>query len=623
MHGVALLLLDNQLGESMKKIKYTILFTAMLIILSQQGIGQDLIRTNPSDITDPQALFINPAILPYQNLCFNLGMKIFHVGFLSDNSTGLKYSFNSNSFPNILLNRVGVGITLQNFDSPYHSDTGIGISLGYSLTPSLSFGVSAQGSNFHLDEEKMDLVDLDDPLLQDRMGKWYIRFGAGFLVRPDEKFSAGLSINNINRPSKSFEKGNKEERNRIPLELDFGVKYYFNKIFGISVFSHYQKEELAPSIAAEANIDNQGLIRTGYVDRCLMFEGQINISNGLGVTYRLDYPFYEVNKVSYGSHQLGLTWNMKFNRDYTFNIRTSKDTVRVIKEYTKIKINKKEDRKKLFLNLDDIDLQFPAKKTTEEIQIDESYRGGMALDDIAESLPHTNQLEAYKENFLEIRNHVKSKNKDFVIDIYFPDAITGERAIVIKNYLIDSLKFKEKNIKLHKESNGNSDLQEAKKDSIIILLDASDAQFSDSKYIEISSPPIEKMIPEKLFFHITNTKLTRVGKWRILITNSLKEPIHEIIGLHNIENLVEWDCFKDDGSLMDVGNYYYQFQYSLGGGNRWIPKNPTRQRLVFIRVNRAKTIEITTDAINDLEMLKEVIIRLKESSDYVQLEENE
>jgi len=592
-----------------------------VLILSQPGFSQSLIRANPADIIDPQALFINPAILPYQNLSFNLGMKVYHVGFLSDNSTGLKYSYNTNSFPNVLLNRVGIGLNLQSFNTPYLNNTGIGISLGYSLAPIFSIGISAHGSNLHYDPDKFDLVDLHDPVFQDGTGQWNISFGAGLLVRPNEKLSIGLSCNNINRPDLSL----MNDGAKLPFELDFGIKYYFNNIFGASMFSHYQEEELIPGIFAEVNIDKKALIRTGYIDRCMMFEGYLNVLNGFGISYRLDYPLYEVNEFSYGSHQLGFTWNMKFNPDYTFNIRASTDTVRVVKEYSKIRINKKEDRKKLFSNLDYYDLKFPEKKTTEEIPTESSGGAGMALDDIAESLPHNNQLEAYRDNFLEIRNNVKNTKKDFKIDIYFPDATTAERARVIKNYLVDSLRFKEKDIKLHRESNGNSndyDSQQAKKDSIQILLDNSDDRFSDSEYIEISSPPIETMIPDKLYFHIMNTKLTRVSKWRILITNALNEPIHEITGLHNIESLVGWDCFKNDGTLMDVGNYYYQFQYSTGGG-RWIPKNPKRHRIVFIKVSRAKTIEITTDAINDLRMLKEVIIRLKEPSNYVHMEEDE
>ncbi len=599
----------------MKTIKYKIVLVILLMILSQQGISQDLIRTNPADITDPQALFINPALLPYQNLSFNVGMKIYHLGFIGDNSVGLRHGYSSTSVPNVLLNGVGIGLTFQNFNSPYHSDNGIGISLGYCIRPSFSLGFSVQGSNFHLDKDKLGPVELADPLLS-RMGKWYFSYGAGMLIRPGDKFSAGLSLNNINRPSKSFESGNNEERNRVPLEMDLGAKYYFNNVFGISAFSHMQKYEFTPGIAGEVNIDNEGLIRAGYVDHGIMFEGQIKVRGGFGIVYRLDYPFSELTKVSYGSHQLGLTWNMKFNLDYTFNIQVSVDTIRVIKECTKIRIKKNEDREKLFTKLDYIDLQFPEnKKTTEQIPVEEPSQGGMALDDIGRYLPYNDHLEAYKDNFLEIRDYMKSTDKDFTIDIYYADATTAERAMVIKNYLIDSLSFKDKNIKLHQESNGKSadhDQQQAKKDSIKLAFDISNDRFSNSEYIEISTPSIEQLIPEKVIFQLTNKKLTRVSHWRILITNSLGDPVHEIVGINNIESLVEWDGFQDDGTLLEVGNYYYQFQYSAGGSSNWIPKDPKRYPLAFIRVDRAKTIEITTDAINNLTMLKEVVIRLKE-----------
>lgn len=602
--------------KSMRTIRYKkILIIVCFLIISHQGFSQSLIRTNPADIADPQALFINPAILPYQNLSFNLGMKVYHVGFLSDNSTGLKYTYNSNSFPNLLFNGVGIGLTLQNFNASILNTAGIGVSLGYSFASVFSVGVSAYGSNIHYDLSKAEEFDPRDLLFQDGTGQWNVSFGAGVLVRPNEKINIGISCNNVNRPDLSLQ----NKGARLPFELDFGMKFYFNRIFGASIFSHYQDEELTPGLVAEANFESKGAIRTGYVDRCVMFEGFLNIFSGFGLTYRLDYPLYEVNEFSYGSHQLGLTWNMKFNPDYTFNIQSSEDTVRVIKEYTKISI-KKENIDKLFANLDSIDLQFPGGKTTEVIPVETSISGGMSLDDIGGGLPHNNYLDSYKENFLEIRNYIKTKNKNLVVEIFFPDALTAERASVIKKYLIDSLQFKDKNIKLHLESNGNSNksLQDAMKDSIRVLVDMSPDLDSNSKYIAITSPITEKMIPHKILFHITNARLARVVKWRILITDFLKEPVHEIIGVHKIENLVEWDGFKNDGTLMDVGNYYYQFQYCVSGGNNWIPKKPKRNRLVFIKVKSEKSIEITTDAVDDLDMLKEVIIRLKEPSDFQQ-----
>jgi len=120
------------------------------------------------------------------------------------------------------------------------------------------------------------------------------------------------------------------------------------------------------------------------------------------------------------------------------------------------------------------------------------------------------------------------------------------------------------------------------------------------------------MMPNKIFFHITDAKVHRVSRWRIMIADAIGEPFHVINGFNTIESLVEWDGFQDDGTLMEPGNYYYQFQYSFDGGNTWIPKNPKRQMLTFVRVIKAKTTEISSHFTNNLSLLREVIIRLKE-----------
>lgn len=570
---------------------------------------------------DPQSLFINPAILPYRNLAFSLGMKIYHVGFLSDNSTGLKYSYSSNSIPNVLLNGAGLGITLQSFDTPILNNAGIGLSLGYAIIPGVAIGVSAHGNNLNYDRSKFDLKDAFDPVFQNGTGQWNVSFGAGLFVHPNERFSFGLSANNINRPDLSLQ----NKGARIPVELDFGLKYFFSNIFGVSLFSHYQEEELTPGIIAEANFSHKGLIKTGYTDRCVMVEGNISLTNGFALNYRMDYPLYEVNKFSYGSHQLGFSWNMKLRPDSPLNIHASADTVKVIKECTKLRL-KKADQDKLLSNLDYPDLYYPEKKATEEIV--QEPGGGIPLDDIEDVLPHNKYLEEYRESFNEIRKNLKETNRKINIDIYYSNGTTAERAKIIKNYLVDSLHFKRDEIRLLQEKKDNQILkwQQSKKDSIQKLINNSRDRNSAAEFIEISSPYVEKLLPEKVKFSIPGLKSRKISDWRILITNYAKQTVHEIKGHYNIGDPIEWDGLTGDGvtkdkKLLAVGNYYYQFQYSTNGGVRWIPDNPKRQPIVFIRVKREKTVEITTENVNDLKLLKEIVIRLKEPPDQENMEQ--
>lgn len=594
----------------MKQIILTIIFISIMVNLPSQGLGQNIIRTNPADVMDSRALFINPAILPYRDMSFALGMKVFHLGFLSDNSTGLKYSYSSNSFPNLLLDRIGVGVTLESFNTPYFATAGLGLSFAYSITPAFSFGVTAHTSNLSYDITKFDLVDLDDPVFRNGSGQWNARFDAGLLVRPMNNFSVGFSCNNLNRPDLSLV----NDGARIPLEMNFGLKHYF-KNFGTSLFGHYENEDLTLGIVAEANIQNKALVRTGYCDRSLLFEGQLNIGSGFALSYRMDYPLYEVNNFSYGSHELGITWNMRPNPEYSFSVRASVDTVRLIRETSRIRINKQEDAKQIFGQIDDHDLEFPGAKTKQEQDIPIAATSGMSLDDVFnESLPFSKYLDTYRQNFQEISDNFKSSGQQLKVDIYYLDATTAERAVMIKNYFRDTLNFKEKEIRLHREENSNGN-HRALKDSIEALLSNSVDWSSPKEYIEISSAPIENLVPKQIYFQINAPNVGRVTKWRILITNILGEQIHEISGYQNIEKEVSWDGFKRDGSSVPVGNYYYQFQYVTGGGDRWYPKKPDIHPIVFIQVRRSKIIELTTSELTHLNKLKEVVIRLKNPPD--------
>ncbi len=590
----------------MKHIILTIFFLSIMINLPGEGYSQNIIRTNPADVMDSRALFINPAILPYRNMTFNLGMKVYHLGFLSDNSTGLNYSYSSNSFPNLLLDRIGVGVTLESFNTPYFSTAGLGVAFAYSITPGFSFGVSAHGSNLSYDVSKFDLVDPDDPIFRNGAGQWNVRFDAGLLVRPMNNFAVGLSCNNLNRPDLSLV----NDGAKIPIELNFGIKQYF-KIFGASLFGHYENEDVTLGFLCEANIQNKGMIRTGYCDRSLMIEGQLNVGSGFALNYRMDYPFYEVNNFSNGSHELGITWNMRPNPEYSFSVRSSVDTVRLVRETSKIRINKQEDQQQIFDQIDDHDLEFPGAKTKKEQDIPTAASSGMSLDDVFnESLPFSKYLDTYRQNFQEISDNIKSAGPQLKVDIYYLDATTAERAVMIKNYFLDTLKFKEKDIRLHLEANSNGN-HSTRKDSIKSLLKNSDDWGTPKEYIEISSAPIENLVPNKIYFQINAPNIGRVTKWRILVTNILGEQIHEISGYQNIEREVTWDGFKRDGSAVPVGNYYYQFQYVTGGGDRWFPKKPDIHPIVFIQVRRSKIIELTTSELIHLDKLKEVIIRLK------------
>ena len=166
----------------MKLIISLIVFT----LIGISGNAQELIRTNPADITDSKILFINPAVLPKQNMAFNIGMKVYQVGFILGDAADLRHSYSSNSFPGFMFKNLGVGITLQNFNTPFHNVTGIGFSAGYLIIEGLAVGITAKANNLSYNQESFDLVIKDDPVFANGTGQWNGSFDAGFLVSPNK-----------------------------------------------------------------------------------------------------------------------------------------------------------------------------------------------------------------------------------------------------------------------------------------------------------------------------------------------------------------------------------------------------------------------------------------------------
>ena len=593
-------------GEVMKSKIYIYIVVIVMLGFISNGSAQEIVRTNPADRLDARTLLINPAIIPYQNVAFNFGMVIYQYGFLEGNAAGIRYSYNTNSYPDLFGSGLGVGVTVQNLTSPYFNKTGIGFSLGYMLNQYFSLGLTTRLQNHNFAEENMDLVDENDPLFANGTAQWNGSLDVGLVVNPGENFCFGLSFNNINRPDLSLA----NDGARLPLELNFGGKYYYKKV-AFSLFGHYIDEQLAVGVLGEVNLKDKVMFRAGYsgAERSLTFESQFNLYKGIALTYRLDYPLYEVSNFSMGSHQLGLSWNMRYNPMYAFHVKASVDTVYVIKEKTIIRISREAVNDSVFAILDPADLVFPSDN--EQLQL-ENRDVGLPFDDFEEDTTFSKSLDLFKNNFDDLKQYLDDSGKRLRVAIHYTDALTAERAFLLKRYFIDSLKFEPADVQIVEEKGSliSDSLKQAIQDSVLDFLALADTSFFQGQYMDISAPPRESLVPEKIIFSISNVRTRRVSKWRILITDFLGKKVHEISGYHNIEDYVEWDGFTSEGRLLKTGNYYYQFQYSLGG-KRWIPKKPKRRHLVFERIDRERILEIRRNKIDDFNLLKNIVIRLK------------
>ncbi|NOZ60264.1 MAG: type IX secretion system membrane protein PorP/SprF [Calditrichaeota bacterium] len=579
----------------------------ILIGLFQALGAQELIRNNPADRSDPKTLLRNPAIIPFQNLAVNFGMRILNYGFLADDPAGIRYTYNTTSYPDLLGTGIAIGFLAQTFNAVLYSQSEFGLAAAYSIGEAVSVGVTTRFRNHTFDQSKMDLVNPNDPIFANGTGQWNASFDAGLVISPMEELSIGVSVCNLNKPDLSLANAGA----RLPREFSFGGKYLYRN-FGFSLFGNYYNEKIAIGLMTEANIKNRFIFRAGYLggDDCITAETQINMFKGLGLTYRFDYPLNEMNSFGSGTHQLELTWNMRYNPLYAYDIQASCDTVVVVAETPIIRISKNAITDSILKIIEPKDLLF-SDQLNEKLYVPVKD-GGLPLDALEEDTSFYKTAAIFKHNFDDIKDYTERTGKRIPVRITYNDAVTGERAVLLRKFFIDSLKIPPEDIQfaMEKPLDQLDSLDAARMDSIKELISMADTAFAVDGYIEISGPTIEKMEPSSIIFQISGIRRRNVSKWRIMITDFLGRKVHEIAGYHSVEPEVPWDGFTADGHLLRTGDFFYQFQYSLGG-KRWVPKKPKRHRIAFRMIKRSHIIEIKREQIKKFGLLKSIVIILK------------
>ncbi len=590
----------------MQNFQRAVIFIILLGLIQILG-AQELMRSNPADRSDPKALLRNPAIIPFQNLAVNFGMRILNYGFLEDNPAGLRYTYNTTSYPDLLGTSFALGFLAQTFNASIYTQSEFGLATAYSVGDMVAVGVTTRFRNHNFDAGKMDLVNPNDPVFANGTGQWNVSFDAGLVVSPTEELSVAFSVSNLNKPDLSLSNSGA----KLPREFSFGGKYLYRD-FGFSMFGNYYNEKLAFGIMTEANLQNRFIFRVGYLggDDCFTAETQFNLFKGLGLTYRFDYPLNEMNSFGNGTHQLELSWNMRYNPLYAYDIKASTDTVKVIAETPVLIVSRDAFNDTLLNILEPKDLEF----TTD---IDEKYYvpvkgGGLPLDELEDDSTFYEAADVYKRCFRDVKKHIEETGKRIKVVITYNDAKTGERAALLRKYFIDSLKClpEDVEIALEKKENETDSLKMALQDSVRMLLSAADTTFIKNGDLKFSWSTVERMIPEKIVFRISDIRRRKVYKWRILITDFIGAKVHEILGYHKVEPEIIWDGFTQNGRLLRNGDFFYSFQYSLGG-KRWVPKRPKRHRISFRMIKREKIISLTRGEITDFGNLKDLLIILK------------
>lgn len=269
--------------------------------------AQTLITPNPADVLDARLNLINPAAVPFQDPLFTAGLQALHVG-VGENA----FSFRNNFFGlttterEILgLKNVGWGVQGQVLNTPVMNDLALNAMASMKISERVGVGVSLGALNRSF--SNFEGADLNDPLLQ-KTSQWALfNLGAGVFVNVNRYLKLGASANKINRPNISFAD---QGEARLDRYLSAGAIVGFSHFSaGFSVF--HEEDELSSQLFLQGISMERGYLKIGYNPEAVSFEGQLHVVSGVSVNYRYNYPITDLDAVSDGSHELGLSFNFK------------------------------------------------------------------------------------------------------------------------------------------------------------------------------------------------------------------------------------------------------------------------------------------------------------------------
>lgn len=535
----------------MQRTKRTIYYIFIWFMLHIPGVSglysQNLVVANSADYRDAKSVFINPAILPFQQSKLMAGMKVFHVGFMPEDAMGFRNNYFSLISPFLFNQNLVVGMTGQFFGLPIYQQSQFSFNISHRPFRSISLGLKYNIFTYSYDKSNFDQIDQYDPVFSKGTSKTAHSIGVGLVFFPKSNLNLAISWDHINQPDVSLANDGIKQ----PYQFDFGVRYSY-KFISTTLNVNVLDQSPSYSCMVESYFPGRGIIRMGYGTKSAKLEGQLNLVRGFSLIYGYEYPLFDFNEISTGSHQLCFVYDFAYNR---FHIKEEagsivtdaliSDDLFVTMSDDRLQIMKKKMKRDFCDQITNSHIELLMEPELGEIdssQTDEKffkpeYKYGARLSD-----KHMNPK--LTENYQQYLQKISAAHEDADrIQVLVTPANEKRLQGVAKNLqTADNATFKPKSIA------GGSTTK----------LEKGNIQYFRE---------IELMFPEKVTFHIKGDKLNYVHNWLLEIYDYDGHVLRTFQSPDDQFPQIEWDWRDAEGNLLPPDTYFYLFRWRDVHGN--------------------------------------------------------
>ena len=556
-------------------------------------------------LDDAKSTLSNPAVMSFQRSQVGLGVRGHHVGLGGESGVPLRQGYFTASTPFLFQDIVGVGGTVQYFDSPIFNQGKFGVSASAQFLRMVSVGVRVSALNLSYNQGEFVGVDPDNPVFQEGTSTTSLSVDAGVFVQPLPELHLSVGARDINRPNLSLV----DDAVRAHMEWFAGAAYGYgpararvevvNSQFGVQ-----------GQIALEAYQTNGSFLRLGSNTDFSSghAEAQLHVRGPLSVGYRYDLPFNELQGASSGSHSFSLTY--EFGRTPEVedppplppNLLEAQDAP-VEPEYPA----------KLYLATDDEYMQHFEKRIEREIDVPDDALLSLSREDLGELDP---------ESFGSDRWRIDGEPAE-------PPSDEIEIADLLSETYDLSLEELEQRLA---DDPGASIVLQGRDQELVKAMGIRnrllESGIAEADQIRIEEPTDERDatpvdpddIPTTEQMSILNPEDTRLyllapylegdgGSWELTVADQVGQTVRTFTGLGDVPEQIEWDWGDDQGEPLDEGIYTYQLTWTGPDGEETLTSND--HTLYVRKVERNVTIEITQDPSTITEPADGVELRLE------------
>ena len=499
---------------------------ALAVLAGVPALAQRQVLVDPADRSNFWISSINPAVIPHQYSQVALGSEFYNLAFVPDKAFGINEHRVNLSFPFWVPYDLGVGLDLRAFNAPLYSELEASLLLSRRISGPLAFGLKVGIESRSFDQSKFNLIDLNDPVLQgDGVGRSIPNIGAG-LYWTAGPFSAGASMDHINRPNLAI-----DGESLLPYKAAVGLGY---RIGAFTPTLLWNEDGFRRTLGFNVTtvVTKLAAVRLSYEQRGpIRLESQFSLSRDSKLSYAINVPNGPVSPVSRGTHQLAYQHILGREPDIGEPLLTmSSNTLNVVHER--------------ITRIADASVSQSALRATPGIApeyVDPNRKLGnvvvVPLSGMREQLPEFNMQEPFRV-LGRAAAEVMQENPG------------NNLAVEVKRENAEDARLFDK---VFKQVNPNGAEQ------ILVGYDRATVPVPLDEF-ESGAPTVEEKAPQLAptvvdFRILVPGRRRLVKEWKLTIASTNREPIRQFDGKGDLPATIAWDWRDDLGRIVEPGRY--------------------------------------------------------------------